>query len=198
MNCFLFFNKKIKRTMSDFKTKFFARLNELANKYKHQPTKYYIIRRFDDSDHDGIGDCIFTATNRYELWLKVHNYIISKDPTSDGLYLEDWIEEVRLDHKDDYSEESDEESDEESKITSNPKIVESEDEDDEESDEEESEDEESENEDSENEEESEEEDDDKEESEEDTPEVINATIESVLDNFEYGDTEWFEEFTKLI
>jgi hypothetical protein len=172
--------------MSDFKTKFFARLNELANKYKHQPTKYYIIRRFDDSDDNEIGDCIFTATNRYELWLKVHNYIISKYPSSNGLYLEDWIEEVRLDHKDYYSKESDdEESDDESNITPNPKIeiVESEEEDEEESEEEESDEEESEEEESE---------------EEDSPEVINATIKSVIDNFEYGDTEWFEEFTKLI
>ncbi len=148
--------------MSDFKTKFFARLNELADKHKHQPTKYYIIRTFDDSDWDGVGDCIFTATNRYELWLKVHNYIMSKYPYGEGLYLEDWIEEVKNDCLYKYGESDEEESiPKESKKSkeSNPK---------------------------------------KSEEEVDMLKLVNASIKSVMDSFENGDTEWFEEFTKLI
>jgi hypothetical protein len=130
--------------MSEFKTGFFARMNELSNQYNYQPTKYYIIRTFDNSDRNGIKDCIFTALNRYELWLKVHNYILSKYPLHKGLYNEDWFKEVGYDYLDETSEkESKEDSD---------YII----------------------------------------------KLINSSFKGIIDNFEHKDTEWFEEFNKLI
>lgn len=96
--------------MSEFKTGFFARMNELADNNKNNPIKYYIMGTFDNSDKYGIRDCIFTATSLYELWLKVHYYILSKYPTSNSMYNEDYF--IELGH-DEIKENEDNETEEE-------------------------------------------------------------------------------------
>jgi hypothetical protein len=156
--------------MSDFKTQFIARINELADKYKHLSTKYYIIKTFNDSNANQINNCIFSATNKYELWLKVHHHILSKNKPNlkngfygdEEYYIESGMDKLEHSYPEEYDyyldkiypDGCDYHSDIDMSKIDMSKI--------------------------------------------DMSALVKSSVNIAMHEFEHGDTEWFEKYTELI
>jgi hypothetical protein len=64
---------------NDFKTKFFDAMKMLAEKKSGNPNKYFISYFVMPPETNYFDNITFTANNRFDLWLKVYNYLCEKN-----------------------------------------------------------------------------------------------------------------------